>query len=284
MLGIQPYPVMAEILGWLLYAIPVVVFVAWPPGRSVPIGRLRGALAGVGVVGLAVGGTLAWSAPSVATPAPATGTGALRASVVTHHGGLELRTTDQQPLTRSSGGTRMLALTSGALTSLGHITAETYRTTIPGAKTHTRLPVKKVAALNDGRMPLGVVATHGTVAATLATSRVVTAVIEPKTLRVLSVKWTQTQTATLVGTSGQDIAVAKPVRTASTATSSADRAEALAAANADQATLLHRTHRMAIAWLVGLLGAVALLGLALSYWPARRPSHVSSPTATLIKT
>jgi high-affinity iron transporter len=37
MLGIQPRPVVAEVIGWLLYAIPVGLYVLWPaPRRPVP--------------------------------------------------------------------------------------------------------------------------------------------------------------------------------------------------------------------------------------------------------
>jgi len=284
MLGIQPYPVMAEILGWLLYAIPVVVFVAWPPGRTVPLRRMRAVLIGVGAVGVALGATLASTAPSVATPVPATGSGGLRASIVEVDGGLAVRTVDQHPLTGAAGAQITLPLDSGSLTSLGHVTAETYRATIPGRARTTRLPVRTAARLNGGRMPLGVAAAHGTVGATVRTDRVATVVVEPDTRRVLSVRWTETETASLTGSSGQAIAVAKPVDSASTSTSAVDQRAALAAATADQTTLEHRTHRLAVAWLLGLLGAAALIGLAVSFWPARRSSRVSSTTRTLVKT
>jgi high-affinity iron transporter len=35
-LGIQPYPVWVEVLAWLIYVVPMVAVVAWPPGR-VPV-------------------------------------------------------------------------------------------------------------------------------------------------------------------------------------------------------------------------------------------------------
>src|SRR5579875_2943578 len=34
MLGLQPRPVVIEVIGWLVYFVPVASFVAWPPGRS----------------------------------------------------------------------------------------------------------------------------------------------------------------------------------------------------------------------------------------------------------
>ena len=36
MLGIQSHPVVIEVLGWLVYLIPVGCYVAWPPGKAVP--------------------------------------------------------------------------------------------------------------------------------------------------------------------------------------------------------------------------------------------------------
>jgi high-affinity iron transporter len=35
-LGIQPMPAVVEVAGWLLYLLPVGLYVGWPPGRAVP--------------------------------------------------------------------------------------------------------------------------------------------------------------------------------------------------------------------------------------------------------
>jgi len=226
------------------------------------------------VLGLVAAGILAASAPSVTTPAPATGSGDLRASIVTQSGHLALRTT--------SGDVPM---TSGVLTSVGPITAETYTITEPVAGGgQTTLPVAKAAALNNGRMPLGVLATRGTVKAKLTTTRVATVVVEPKTQRVLSLSWQETKKAELVGTSGQLIAVAKPMASATTAMSQSDTEAARLAATTDLKTLADRSDRLSIAWLVGLLGAAAVIGLGLSLVRLRAPSRVTKPTPSLIKT
>jgi iron uptake system component EfeO len=45
MLGVQPQPVLIEIVGWLLYVIPVGWYVAWPPGKVSPARWLAPALA-----------------------------------------------------------------------------------------------------------------------------------------------------------------------------------------------------------------------------------------------
>jgi high-affinity iron transporter len=50
MLGVQPRPVVIEVIGWLVYLIPVGLYVAWPPGRSVPKRAASRALLIAGVV------------------------------------------------------------------------------------------------------------------------------------------------------------------------------------------------------------------------------------------
>ena len=63
MLGLQPHPVTIELVGWLVYLIPVGLYVAWPPGRRVPTtAAVRG--------GLATGAVLALGAVLLTVPAP----------------------------------------------------------------------------------------------------------------------------------------------------------------------------------------------------------------------
>ena len=50
-LGLQPHPVLIELIGWLVYLVPMVLYVAWPAGRapsrrSVAVLTLAGATAG----------------------------------------------------------------------------------------------------------------------------------------------------------------------------------------------------------------------------------------------
>jgi high-affinity iron transporter len=35
-LGIQPKPTVAETIAWVVYAVPVILYVAWPRGRRRP--------------------------------------------------------------------------------------------------------------------------------------------------------------------------------------------------------------------------------------------------------
>src|SRR6185312_15955430 len=55
MLGVQNHPALIEMVGWLVYVIPVGIYVAWPPGKAFA----RATLAGVALV---TGGVLAAAA------------------------------------------------------------------------------------------------------------------------------------------------------------------------------------------------------------------------------
>ncbi len=80
-LGIRADPTVIEVTAWLLYLVPMLVVVLWPPRR--PLTRLAAGrlLTGAGLVGLVVAGVLAWTAP--AAPAPVSGPQSLAVSAVT---------------------------------------------------------------------------------------------------------------------------------------------------------------------------------------------------------
>ncbi|HEV7203382.1 MAG TPA: iron uptake system protein EfeO [Jatrophihabitans sp.] len=78
MLGLQPRPVLVELVGWLVYLVPVGLFVAWPPAaRTSPRVQLRAALAAGVAIALAAGlltlGITRRTEPDAAA-APVTGT------------------------------------------------------------------------------------------------------------------------------------------------------------------------------------------------------------------
>jgi high-affinity iron transporter len=68
MLGLQPHPVVIEVIGWAVYVIPVGVFVAWAPGRVVAEKWVRAALVGAASVSaVAIAASVAF-APSTVDP------------------------------------------------------------------------------------------------------------------------------------------------------------------------------------------------------------------------
>jgi FTR1 family protein len=69
MLGVQPHPTVIEVVGWLLYVIPVGCYVAFPPARA----HARRVLLGAGLVAAVAAGAVVLAAPD---PKPArAGTG-----------------------------------------------------------------------------------------------------------------------------------------------------------------------------------------------------------------
>jgi len=285
MLGIQPYPVMAEVLGWLLYVVPLTIFVAWPPGRVVPMRALRAWLGLVGVVGLGAAALIVATAPSVRVPAPATGTGATAASILSRGDHLVLRTADQQPLTHQVGATTDLRLEHGSATNTSGIDSTTYRIALPsGPARATSLPTATVARLNGGRLPLGVRPVKGQVSAMVSDPRTLSVTVEPRSRRVLAMSWTQAERAQLASSFGQKTALAKPLASATTGLPAAATSAAVAAAHHDLETWKARDSRLSLAWLAGLLGGAGLIGLGLSLIRRRTAPSVTQATSTLAHT
>jgi FTR1 family protein len=84
MLGLQPKPVLIEVLGWLLYLLPVGCYVGWPAGRRTSRPLQAGAV--VGAVGAAV--AIALLVPAVlpnGEPAAAERAGSSTGSAATSH-------------------------------------------------------------------------------------------------------------------------------------------------------------------------------------------------------
>jgi high-affinity iron transporter len=286
MLGVQPFPVLAEVVGWLLYVIPLGLFVAWPPGRAVPARALRLGLVGAATAALAAAGVLAVTAPSAAGHAPVTRDGDLTARVVgtTSTGDLLVRTPSQQPLADRTAGSRDYRLAHAGATEVDGLVVDTYTGTFAGpAGARATLPVARVAALNGGRLPRGVAPPHGTVPGRYVDDRVLTVAVEPATDRIVRLDWTQARRVRATGSTGEVVTLSKPAATATSALSSGATARAHAAAVADLHHAAVRADRVALAWLCGLLGGAAALGsvLLLLRRPARQPA-VTEPTRTLV--
>ncbi len=86
MLGVQSHPVLIEVVGWLLYLIPVGWYVAWTPGRSMPVRWLAPALAvatTVAAVGVVVAVSPGSDDTSTVTNVASSGAPAVRSVNVT---------------------------------------------------------------------------------------------------------------------------------------------------------------------------------------------------------
>ena len=185
MLGIQTHPVVIEVVGWLAYLVPVGCYVAWPPGRPVP-GRalasgcaLAGAALGIAAV------VLALTAPARPATSATAGT-----SVVSRTATAAVVATDQ-------GRYRLHAL--GAVQHHGW-TTDAFRARVAGgtgvAARPAVLALDAVARLNNGRLPIGMVAVSGTVPVSYADSRTLTVWLDTRTDRVIDAAWVERVTTT----------------------------------------------------------------------------------------
>jgi high-affinity iron transporter len=201
MLGIQPNPVLIEVAGWLVYLIPVGLYVSWPPGRGMPrFLSSRWAYLAVAATGAAAL-ILAVVAPGIPAKHPVTRSGAIEASVVSSNPtSAVIRATVLKPVT-DSAATDVSVLTAKRTEAAQHggLRVEVYSVTttsdeVPGRP--ATITYADVAKLNGGRLPLGVRSTDVTsgapVAVTYAATDAGTFWVEPRTGRVIDLQWRET--------------------------------------------------------------------------------------------
>jgi high-affinity iron transporter len=202
MLGIQTKPVLIEVIGWLLYLIPVGLYVAWPPGRPLPkflTSRWAyGAVAATGVAAI----VLAVLSPAAPTKNPVTSGAGWQAGLVSVNAtDAQIRATVVRPVTDSASTVEVLTAKRAGQQPRGGYQADVYTATAPSAPVTNRpatLTYAEVAKLNGGRLPLGVnsadVAANKSVAVTYTDTDAATFWVEPGTGRVLDLQWHETVT------------------------------------------------------------------------------------------
>jgi high-affinity iron transporter len=268
MLGVQQHPVLIEVVGWLAYLVPVGVFVAWPPGRALPRRLLAGALAGAGAALAAVTAILALVAPSAPGTAPVTAAGQISAQLVSRSGETAVvRTPVQSP---AAGGalpapSDLTVRRAGADVRAG-VNADVYTASFAGAAAAQqpgRLAVDKIVALNGGRLPIGLNARPGqTLPARYADTDQLTVWVEPRTGRVLDLRWTEQVRASVIGSGGTVLSLSRPVASATSALPSAAVRTAGAQARAALHDLDRRDSVLTASWFCGVLAGLALLAAA----------------------
>ena len=174
MLGVQAQPVLIEVVGWLVYLVPVGLYVAWPHGRGPARRTTATLLAATAVVLALAAGGLALAAPSV--PRSTDGTG-------------QVVLLGRTALVRTTGATTTL---HRAATVQRHgLTLDVYRA---GERTPSAdglpstLTYARVADLNGGHLPIGLVATDARVPVDYTTTVTTSAWIEPRTARVVELR------------------------------------------------------------------------------------------------
>jgi high-affinity iron transporter len=279
MLGLQPHPVVIEVVGWLLYLVPVGVYVGWPPGKEPSRRTMRAVAFGVAAVSAVSALVLALLVPGrpsvpAADRLPVGPAPALRLA--------EVGPTDSSgvisavPLHRAGGAAR-----NGLVTTVYRGTAHG-----PGASNlPARLSTARVAALNGGRLPLGTGRIGpGGVPVTYAETVRATVWTDERTGRLIDT--TYTDTIRVVARAGVGaLPLARPLSRVDRATAPADVDRAVAAARADRDTLDRRNLFGTLDWWCVALALVALAAaLALLVRDRlREPEPAGTPERQLVK-
>ena len=283
MLGIQQHPVVIEVAGWLAYLVPVGLYVAWPPSRPVSRRTMLRVWSGVAAAALAAVAVLAVALPGRPAQDPVTSAGPLTAGLTGPHASTAtVRTAPVSPAATGGGASgqpsALLALhrTGGAERS--GVAVDVYTGTRPGtaaAGRPTVLTFEQAAALNGGRLPLGVVpqgvtAADDSVRVQYADTDELTVWVEPGTGRVVDLRWTETVQATLVGTQVGSVPLSSPAASAARAFPAATVTAAAAAARHDLADSSDRSNLLTDIWLAAAVAVVALAAGGLTAAAARR--------------
>jgi high-affinity iron transporter len=275
MLGLQPHPVVIEVIGWLAYLVPVGAYVVWPPGRA-PARRTasRALLAGGGVLAVAAL-VLALVAPSAPAHRPATGSARV------------MSVSNGKADVRLSGRTVSLTETGSALRR--DVAADVYTGVSSGrlaATLPTTVGFARVAALNGGHLPIGLQTRQAHDATLRYTDRVRTTVwIAPRTQRVIDARQTEQVSAVVVSPSGGSYPLSQPVRTATSELPDSVASASAAAARSESSTFGRRALLIGLVWLAAILGGLSLLAGAALAVPPRRRSTAPTPrrTSDLVK-
>ncbi|SHG75274.1 high-affinity iron transporter [Jatrophihabitans endophyticus] len=287
MLGLQPRPVVVEVVAWLVYLVPVGVYVVWPPGRPVPVrSAVRAGLA-VAVVGALAATVLVFVAPDRPATRPLTtagdGGGAVTAQVRSRTAqGAVVRTQRQAPVTGRVGAAVDLRMRSDGTQEHRGVPADRFTTAaMPGtaaAGEPRTLSLDRIAALNGARIPVGVRYRDGRMPVTYRDTVTATSWLDPRTSRVLDVAWSERVTV-VAGTPTNNATLARPLHSATRTLPATTVARAAAAARADHEDLDRRSVLRAAA---GWSGAIALAGLVVALGflvAARRRRRTADVTA-----
>jgi high-affinity iron transporter len=269
MLGIQSHPVVIEVIGWLIYVVPVGLYVAWPPGRSVRTRTTARVLLGSGVAFAVASALVAVTAPAVPTPRPATTAGSAGAQVQSVADATARVRTSVPPPGRSfpSAGTYTATLVGAARRDGVAVNVYIARRIGTDSGGPARLSLTRIAELNGGRLPIGVVRTRAaTVGVAYSSVSTLTVWIERRTSRVLDLQWRERISAVVLQGAGRTpLPLSRPVADRVSGLPATATTAAAHAARADKAAFDRRSLLVGLAWTSGVLALIAILvGLALA--------------------
>jgi high-affinity iron transporter len=284
MLGVQGHPVVIEVVGWLVYVVPVGCYVAWPPGRPVPRPVLLRVTLGAAVLAGAVALAFALLAPARPAPRPVTTAGALSAQLVSRDGAAAvIRTQQQSPAASVVGALANVDVRRSGTDQVAGLAVDVYtgKSTGTGArKLHPTLSAAQIADLNGGRLPIGVRAKAGNVPVRYADTNTLTALVEPRTGRVIDVRWREHVTVTIADPVIGTVAVAEPVRDVGVQLPESAVAAATYAAHTAVSRIDRHASFVSTAWVFGVVGAIAALAAGAFRWQTLRRPAQSAPART----
>lgn len=297
MLGWQPRPVTIELIVWLLYLVPIGLYVAWPAGRRAParmtavvglVGALACAAAALVLVAVAPGASKPAGPQQLATSTRSSGLLAVGSGGATS-GTVEVtgRSGDRVALRTDLGGRveTWNGQISGSTTHDGRPAevVQAKATSAAPAGLPATLTIAQAAQFNAGRLPLGVNAATeaATVPVNYASTVTATFWLDVQTGRVLDVRRVAATIAT-ARFSTLTAALAEPVAASTLAASGAARTAAAAAARRvdrsdERGNLLRQ--------LAGILGLIAVasagtgIGFGTLWLRGRNAEPVRTPGA-----
>jgi high-affinity iron transporter len=266
MLGVQSHPVVIEVVGWLLYFVPVGCYVAWPQGKALPARALARGCAIGAALAVAATGVLALAAPARPALRPTAVDGGVQAVVVSRDANHAIVSTQaRQPIVGSTGSVQRFVLHSLGVVAHAGLTTEAFRAQVPGGTGAVGRPASLAAAalagLNGDRLPIGLALTGETVPVRYRDTRTLTVWLDTRTDRVVDVSWAERVTATAQSGS-RTFALATPVAGKRTALANDVIAAAASAARDAHATLDRRSLLDGLAVWFGVLAGLAILAAA----------------------
>ncbi|MGH8960417.1 MAG: iron uptake transporter permease EfeU [Jatrophihabitantaceae bacterium] len=265
MLGVQPRPVLIEVIGWLVYLIPVGLYVAWPPGRAVPRRALSRVLLAIGSVAVVAALACALLAPGTPPTRPVTQAGGVSVQLISRSGDTgTVRTQVQSPAGGGVGALTDIDVERTGAQARAGVGTEVYTATVTGTSASTlpaSLDSARIAQLNGGRLPIGLqLGSSGSAPAAYTDHTALTVWVEPRTDRVIDLRWTERVTVTVSGPGGATFALGGPAAQGTGALPSNAVAAAAATARPQLDDLNRRSSLLAGAWLAGVAAFLLLLG------------------------
>ncbi|MET3804418.1 high-affinity iron transporter [Nakamurella sp. UYEF19] len=300
-LGIRSSMPVIEVIAYLLYLVPMLAVVLWPARKALTGLRLGRILAGAAALAIVVAAALVVLAPSP------TNTAAASLAVTSTTSATDLATGDALPAANSNGtvaagfdashDTLTLSDDGDGAVPVGRATLQLAGSvSLPGLSaakyigTPVSVPVdasagglpatltlKQVAALGDGRLPIGMSvdgSSSGSVEVSYTDAWTPTATVDPNSGTVLGLDVTVVRSITLTSAAGGtypggEVATIETVTTDAAVTNQLAVAIDIADSRAD--------HELLGEVIPGLLGvfAMILLGFGLPHLLRRRPDRVS---------